>query len=91
MFVRFLQGSLETRRGFVLKPEVLQAWSGEVLILSSQDNEVTIGSLEKLKIRYPRARSHLFEQGGHPTFLLFPEAITAALQRFLDEIWLQRG
>jgi pimeloyl-ACP methyl ester carboxylesterase len=85
MFVRFLQGSVETRRHFVHKPEVLEAWPGEVLILSSRDDDVTLGSLDKLQARYPRAKTHLFEQGGHHTFLFFPKDYTAVLKRFLQE------
>jgi pimeloyl-ACP methyl ester carboxylesterase len=85
MFVRFLQGSRETRRHFVHKPEVLEAWPGEVLILSSKDDEVTLRSLDELQARYPRAKTHLFEQGGHHTFLFFPKEYTAVLTRFLQK------
>jgi aminoacrylate hydrolase len=86
MFVRFLQAGLEMRRSFVFKPEVIESWPGETLILSSKDDQATISSLEKLQARYPRARTHLFEEGGHHTFLFFPEAYTAALKAFLDEV-----
>jgi pimeloyl-ACP methyl ester carboxylesterase len=86
MFVRFIQASLEMRRDFVFKPETLKSWPGEILILSSKDDQLSIGSLEKLQARYPRARTHIFEQGGHHTFMFFPEAYTAALKTFLDTI-----
>lgn len=86
MFVRFLQGGIEVRRRFVFKPEVLESWPGKVLILSSRDDEVTIGSVEKLRALYPRARTHLLEQGGHHTFMFFPEAYTAALTDFLEKV-----
>ena len=84
MIVRFLQGAMETRRHFVSKPEVPESWPGETLILASKDDQVSISSLEKLQARYPRARTHLFEEGGHHTFMFFPEAYTAALKEFVD-------
>ena len=86
IFVRFIQGSLEMRRSFAFKPETLEAWPGEILILSSRDDPLSIHSLDKLKARYPRARTHIFEEGGHHTFMFFPEAYTAALQMFLDDV-----
>ena len=86
MIVRFLQGAVETRRRFVSEPEVLESWPGETLILASRDDQVSVPSLEKLQARYPRARTHLFEEGGHHTFMFFPEAYTAALKGFLDEV-----
>lgn len=86
MFVHFIQASLEMRRGFVFKPEALESWPGEILILSSKDDQLSINSLEKLQARYPRARTHVFEQGGHHTFMFFPEAYTTALKTFLEEV-----
>jgi pimeloyl-ACP methyl ester carboxylesterase len=84
MFVRFLEGALETRRGFVSKPEVLESWAGEILLLASKDDQVAFPSLGKLQARYPRAQTHLFEQGGHHTFMFFPEAYTAVLMEFVE-------
>ena len=43
-------------------------------------------SLGKLRSRYRKARAHLFEAGGHQTFMLFPDAYTAALSAFLEEV-----
>ena len=86
MFVRFIQGSLEMRRSFVFKPETLETWPGEILVLSSKDDPLSIHSLDKLKARYPRARTHIFEEGGHHTFMFFPEAYTTALKTFLDDV-----
>lgn len=64
MFLRFLQGSAEVRRSFVVKPDVAGAWSGETLILGSGDDEVAVRNLDKLQTRYPRSRTHLFTEGG---------------------------
>jgi pimeloyl-ACP methyl ester carboxylesterase len=84
MFLRFLQGSAEARRRFVFKPDGLESWPGQVLLLASKDDEMAIRSLEKLQARYPRAKMHLFEQGGHHTFMFFPEDYTAVLSVFLE-------
>ena len=84
MFVRFLEGSMEVRRRFVFKPEVLESWAGETLILASKDDQAAFASLGKLQARYPRAQTHLFEEGGHHTFMFFPEAYTAVLKEFVD-------
>ena len=84
MFVRFLEGAVETRRSFVSKQEVLESWVGETLILASKDDKAASASLGKLQARYPKAQTHLFEEGGHHTFMFFPEAYTAVLKEFLD-------
>lgn len=86
MVMRFLEEGLETRRSFIARPEVLDAWPGEVLILSSRDDDNTTASVNKLQRQFPRARTHLFEQGGHHTFLFFAEAYTNVLKTFLDEV-----
>jgi pimeloyl-ACP methyl ester carboxylesterase len=84
MFVRFLEGSMEVRGHFVFKPEVLESWAGETLILASKDDQAAYASLGKLQARYPRAQTHLFEEGGHHTFMFFPEAYTAVLKEFVE-------
>jgi len=84
MFVRFLEGAMETRRGFVVKSEALESWGGEILVLSSKDDQAAFASLGKLQARYPRAQTHLFEEGGHHTFMFFPEAYTAVLKEFVE-------
>lgn len=86
MVLRFLQEELDTRRNLIARPEVLDSWSGEVLILSSKDDENTVASVPKLQQRFLRARTHLFERGGHHTFLFFPEAYTNIRKAFLDEV-----
>jgi len=84
MFVRFLRGSVEVRRRFAFKPEALESWTGETLILASKDDQAAFASLGKLQAHYPRAQTHLFEEGGHHTFMFFPEAYTAVLKEFVD-------
>ena len=83
MFLRFLESGARFRRGFVFKPDVVESWPGQVLLLASRDDEMAADALEKLQSRYSGARSHLFEEGGHHTFMLFPEDYTAALDGFL--------
>lgn len=86
MVLNFLQEGIDIRRRFVFEPQVLESWPGKILILASGDDEMAIRSLKKLQGRYPRARTHVFKEGGHHTFMLFPEAYTAALNVFLDEV-----
>jgi pimeloyl-ACP methyl ester carboxylesterase len=80
----FLRNGMALRRESVFRPEVLERWNGRMLILGSRDDTVTLPALEKLKARYPAARVQLFDEGGHHTFLLYPEAYTAALSHFLS-------
>jgi pimeloyl-ACP methyl ester carboxylesterase len=82
--VRFLRSSLETRRRFTFDPETLESWPGSILILSSQDDALSRHSLQRLRARYPRATTKLLKEGGHHTFLFFPNAYTAALSGFLQ-------
>ena len=84
MFVRFLEGAMGMRRRFAFKPEVLESWAGETLILASRDDQAAYASLGKLQARYPRAQTHLFEEGGHHTFMFFPDAYTAVLKEFVE-------
>ncbi|MBC8460259.1 MAG: hypothetical protein H8D67_19920 [Deltaproteobacteria bacterium] len=76
---------LEIQGSFVFKPEVLQSWPGKILILSSKDDKLSIVSIEELKVRYPRAKMHIFEQGGHHTFSLFPEEYSSVIRDFLKK------
>ena len=55
-------------------------------MLGSRDDTAAFGSLGKLQARYPNATTHVFEEGGHHTFMFFPEAYTAALKTFLDDV-----
>jgi len=75
---------METRRRFVFRSDTVEPWPGEMCILASKDDELALPSLSELQQRYPRARTHIFEQGGHHTFLFFPEAYTAVLRVVLD-------
>ena len=83
MYVNFLRSSLVARRNFAFEPAVLDAWPGSILILSSQDDALSRQSVAQLQARYPRAKPHLLEAGGHHAFLFFPAAYTAALKEFL--------
>jgi aminoacrylate hydrolase len=85
MFVRFLEGSMEVRGHFMFRPQVLESWAGETLILASKDDQAAYASLGKLQARYPRAQTHLFEEGGHHTFMFFPEVYTAVLKEFVEK------
>jgi lipase len=81
----FLENGIALRREFVFRPEALAGWKGRILILNSRDDSVTFKALEKLQQHYPQATVHLFDEGGHHTFMLYPEAYTAALKDFFSE------
>jgi pimeloyl-ACP methyl ester carboxylesterase len=80
----FVGGSLNASPRLAFQPEELASWPGEMLILASRDDELAYRSLPLLQERYPRATTHVFEQGGHHTFMFFPEAYTLVLKTFLD-------
>ena len=84
MFVNFLSDAAATRRDFVAKPEVIQAWPGTVIVLTSEDDAFSFNSLEEIQNYYPRVQSHVFPEGGHHTLFLFPEQFTEALMRILS-------
>jgi hypothetical protein len=84
MMLRFMAEGIETRRRFVFRPDVVESWPGQMCIFASRDDELAVSNLGELRGRYPRARAQVFEQGGHHTFLFFPEAYTAAVREFLD-------
>ncbi len=90
MFLRFMEAGVEAHRSFVFRSEALQHWPGEILVLSSKGDKSSIDHVGELKARYPRARTHIFEEGGHHTFMLFPKTYTAVLEAFLDEVLQQR-
>lgn len=86
IFLGFLQTGAEVQRRFINKPEVLNSWPGETLILGSQDDQLAIRSLEEIQARFPRARTHLLPERGHHSFMLFPEAYTGALCALLEDM-----
>lgn len=83
MFMRFMELGLETRRNFIFEPDDVAAWPGRMLLLTSQDDSFSYPRLEILQERYPRAETHVFEAGGHHTYLFFPEVYTQVLEKFL--------
>jgi pimeloyl-ACP methyl ester carboxylesterase len=85
MFRRFMELGLETRRSFTFEPEDVANWPGRMLLLTSEDDNFSYPRLEMLQGRYPRAQTHVFANGGHHTYLYFPEEYTAALADFLAE------
>jgi pimeloyl-ACP methyl ester carboxylesterase len=79
--IQFFESGMETAREFKLEP---QNWSGQTLLLSSKDDTTTFKRLSEMQARYPAAQSHVFEQGGHHTLLLFPEIYNSTLTNFLN-------
>lgn len=84
--LRFLGQGLQVRQGTRMRAGTPARWQGQVLLLSSKDDAITYPSLEKHQAHYPQARTHVFDEGGHHTFMLFPETYTAVLAGFLDEV-----
>jgi pimeloyl-ACP methyl ester carboxylesterase len=87
MIVHFLRTALEMRRSLRFDPERLRSWSGRVLVLSSKDDLLSIESVEKHQQHYVNVQTHIFEQGGHHTFMFFPERYTDVLKGFLAKTW----
>lgn len=83
--LQFMQSGVEAARSFKFEPQALQNWHGRILLLSSKDDATTFPRLNEMQARYPAARTHVFEQGGHHTVLLFPEIYIATVARFLKE------
>ncbi len=79
--IQFFESGMETARAFNFDA---QKWRGKTLLLSSKDDTTTFKRLGEMQARYPAARTHIFEQGGHHTVLLFPEIFTATLVNFLN-------
>lgn len=84
-WVRQLSPGSKKLRNFVFDPDAHAAWPGYMLILASRDDAGAMAKLAALRERYPRARVHMFDQGGHHTYLFFPEAYTTALPDFLTQ------
>lgn len=85
MFLRFMEEGAAAHRGFTFNPEIVRDFPGKMLILSSRGDEWTARQDQELRDRYPYARTHIFEEGGHHTFMLFPEIYNRVLGDFLDE------
>jgi pimeloyl-ACP methyl ester carboxylesterase len=86
----FLRNGLQLRREYRHEPEAYASWNGRILILGSEDDPVTTNGLEKLKSRFPQAAVRLLPEGGHHTFMLYPEEYAAALTGFLNPSQISR-
>ena len=79
--VQFLKAGMETARSFHFDP---QGWREKTLLLSSKDDATTYKRLSEMQARYPAAQTHVFEQGGHHTVLLFPKTYNAMIAEMLE-------
>ena len=84
--VQIIQSGVEAARSFKFDPQALQNWNGRILLLTSKDDTTTFPRLGEMKARYPAAQTHIFEQGGHHTLLLFPETYNSTLKNFMYEL-----
>ncbi|NLG51263.1 MAG: alpha/beta hydrolase [Chloroflexi bacterium] len=85
--VRFYETQADMASRFAFDSHKLADWPGEMLLIASQDDQTTISNRDALLARYPRARTHAFEQGGHHPLLLFPQDYARVLSSFLDEAY----
>lgn len=71
---------------YCFSPEDLSTWSGNVLILQSDDDPATTPA-RRLALRqvHPQARIHLFQWGGHTPFLSPPDEFYPLVRTFLHE------
>ncbi len=81
---RFLDQTIESTPTFRHDPSALAAWPGRILILTSKDDRTTFPRLHELTERYPSAEVHVFDEGGHPTVLVFPDRVSDVLVAFLS-------
>jgi pimeloyl-ACP methyl ester carboxylesterase len=79
-------GTIDYHLHYRFSPEDLSTWSGNVLILQSDDDPVTTPA-RRLALRqvYPQAQMHLFQQAGHTPFLSQPDEFYPLVRTFLRE------
>jgi 4,5:9,10-diseco-3-hydroxy-5,9,17-trioxoandrosta-1(10),2-diene-4-oate hydrolase len=82
--LQFMQSGIEITRTFKFESQALQNWQGGILLISSKDDATTFPRLDGMQVRYPSAQTHIFEQGGHHTVLLFPDAYNSIVVDFLE-------
>ena len=87
----FLKAGAEASEKFLFDPEVVRTWGGEILIISSKDDKMSFPRLHELKARYPKARTHILEEGGHASLMLFPETCNAVIRTFLNQVYENRS
>lgn len=60
------------------------SYDGDVLIMTSEDDELSYNALEAHEKRYPSADVYIFGDGAHHTLFVRPERYTQVVQNFLD-------
>ncbi len=86
VFADFFRAWSKTAISFEHRPEVVAGWPGEGLIMQTMNDGTCYSKRQILYDRFPRARRHIFAEGGHDTFLLFPDEMLARIEAFLDGI-----
>ena len=81
--LRFVHDAIASSKRFEFNAHALDDWLGKMVILSSKDDARTYPRLSALQARYPRANTHVFEEGGHHSVFLYPVAYIAALEVYL--------
>lgn len=83
MFMKFFRAWSETALHFQHRPEVIAHWRGEGLIMQTAGDSTCYSKRQVLYDRFPHAQRHIFPEGGHDTFLLFPDEMIAYIKAFL--------
>lgn len=65
---------------------MIAAWPGQGLIMQTVNDGICYSKRQVLYDRFPRARRHIFAEGGHDTLLLFPDEMVAQIEGFLGDV-----
>ena len=80
-----LQATVDYRLHYHFTPSDLANWSGNILIIESEDDQAIIKTMSRaLKTTYPQARIYTFHEGGHTPFLTHPEEYFSVVRNFLQ-------
>jgi len=78
--------TIDYRLHYHFSPDDLTTWSGNVLILQSDDDPATKPAMRRaLRNLYPQARVHTFHQAGHTPFLSQPDEFYPLVRNFLHQ------
>ncbi|HSH01691.1 MAG TPA: alpha/beta hydrolase [Anaerolineae bacterium] len=80
--MKFMLDGVANARAFTFDAEVVNKWSGNLLLLTSADDATSYPHFEALKRRYPQAETNIFPEGGHHTLLIFPHKYGQAVLNF---------
>jgi pimeloyl-ACP methyl ester carboxylesterase len=78
--------TIDYRLNYHFSPADLTTWSGNILILQSDDDPATKPEMRlALRNLYPQAQTHTFHQAGHTPFLSQPDEFYPLVRAFLHQ------